>query len=140
MVHTIRINEPHPSCGYTTRQVAMLILSLLTCTIVGCTTSYFQIVIPPGKTEVQANAARLQCKKASTDPTSSKRAGGATGNVSGETEGPAREREMGEMDKVIYKNCMEKLGYKVCEIEVFWLFITSDITKPPPRFVRECQK
>jgi len=63
-------------------------------------------------------------------------------NVGGgmqDPEGPVRSREMSETDKVVYKNCMEKLGYKVREIEVFWLQGAYSINIPP-RFVREGQK
>ena len=139
MAHIVHINEPHPFCRSRTRFVRLLILSLLTCAAGGCTTPYLQVVMPPDKTEVQAHAARLECKKASMDPTSPRSVSGSTMNVGGGMSYTEGSVSAPEVDWVLYKDCMDKLGYKIRETEVFW-FLGEFPLNVPPRFVRENQK
>jgi surface-adhesin protein E len=120
-----------------TREVILFFLGFLTLT--GCTTPYLQVIIPQDKTEVQAHAARLECGKASMDPTTPRRISGSAMNVGGGMTYSEGSVSAPEVDWVLYEDCMEKLGYKIRHTEIFW-FLGEFPVDVPPRFVREGQK
>lgn len=128
-----------PFLGNQSRIAYLTILCVLISAMEGCTTPYLQVVIPSDKTEVQAHAARLECKKASMDPTSPRSVTGSTMNVGGGISYTEGSMSAPEVDWVLYKDCMKQLGYKVRETEVFW-FLGEFPINVPPRFVREVQE